>query len=180
MRKGLSSFVSHILALAISIIILSIVAANLFGYYRDTVEQSQRTQARIVSGEIAENIIRLYTNYKDSGTIPSEGESITLGKVKLSVPQKISGRSYIISFQDNDEYWISVDVEGAESDHVERRFSRVKISTMGTNSISESYSLNNIEIDLEGRVRKTDEVVLKYIRTNISGKIKDRIVMERI
>lgn len=180
MQKGLSSFVSHVLALAISIIILSIVAANLFDYYRDTVEQSQRTQARLVSGMTGENIIRLYTSYRDSDTEPIEGESLVLGKVKLSVPEKISGRSYIISLRDNDDYWIDVQVENSENEDVYRKYAAVEITTMNTPSVEEVYSLNNIGIDLEGRVRKTDEVVLKYIRNNTDGTINDKIIMERL
>ncbi|MFB6075691.1 MAG: hypothetical protein ABEK17_00965 [Candidatus Aenigmatarchaeota archaeon] len=180
MLKGLSSFVSHVLALAISIIILSIVAANLFGYYGDTVEQSQRTQARLVSGEIGENIIRLYTNYIDSDTEPMEGETLVLGKIRLSVPEKISGRSYIISLRDNDEYWIDVQIEGLKSENIYRNYAAVKITTMNTPGVEETYNLNNIGINLEGRVRKTDEIVLKYIRNNTDGTLNDKIVMERI
>lgn len=180
MRKGLSSFVSHILALAISIIILSIIASNLFGYYRDTVEQSQRTQTRIVGGEIGQNIIRLYTNYRGSEVKIGRGEDLVLGKIKLSIPQKISGRSYIIELQDNDEEWIEANVQNGVAKDTERQYAGIEVRTMASKPIVETYYLNNIGIELEGKVRKTDEILLKYIRENFNGTLEDKIVMERL
>lgn len=180
MEKGLSTYISHILALAVAMIILVVIATNLFEFYRSTARESQKTQARLISEKIGDNLLKLYTNYVNSDIRPEKGESLTLGRLELTIPEKISNRYYNITLINRDEYWIDVDVIGGEEKESERKFSSVKIFTLKAPKIEEEYRLNNIEIDIEGSVKKTDRIALKYVRSNSGGRVKDKIVMERL
>lgn len=178
-EKGISVFVSHVLAIGIAISILFIISTHFYSYYQQIVRQSQTIQGKRIAEEVSENLLKLYQIYEDSDFLPEQNK--TLGKLKLKIPEKISGRDYIIKLENRSEFWIHSDITVNGSNvsikSAERPFSKIVIQTEKIPKINLEYNLFNLEIPVEGKVESSDHVILKYIRRNENGKKKDKILL---
>jgi len=179
-KKGLSVFVSHIIAIAILFVVMIIISFQMYSYYFNLKENIQRSQATIVSQRIADVVFGLYTAYKDSDYTPEVGENLTLSEIYINLPEKIAGNNYEVSLQQHGDFW--VDVNASESSyHNERPYTSVKIETMGKPQKVYNYPIYNIvPVEVSGSVRKATKIKISYIRANENGEIKDYIKLERI
>ena len=178
MKKGLSIFMSHILAIAILFVILAVVSTQLFTYYMNIREETQKSQALSISQRVAEAVLGLYTNYRKSDYEPEEGGNRTLSEVYLNLPDKISGRDYTLSLEQHEKFWVEGSMENETSSKNERPYTSVKIEV---GSSVYTYPIYNIvSVNVSGSVKMADRIKISYIRKRENGETKDLITMERI
>ncbi len=178
-KKGVSVFISHVIAIAILFVVLTVVSSQLYSYYYDIKEESQRSQSRILSQKLSDNIITLYTNYKNSDYIPKEGNE-TLSEIFVNVPDKISGNNYELSLISHSKLWVDGYFENETTYQNKRPYAMVRVETEGNPSNVFDYPIYNVIIDLDGSVRRATKIRLSYVRENINGNKKDSIKLERI
>lgn len=178
-RKGLSVFISHVLAIAILFVVLIVVSSQLYNYYYSIKEQSQQSQALVLSQRVADNVLTLYTNYKESDFEPPEGENRILSVTYVNIPEKISGNNYILSLEQHGDFWIEGGMENESSSEDERSYTFVKVEIDGKPSATYTYPIYNVVANVIGSVRRTTKVKLSYIREKQSGELNDFIIMER-
>lgn len=179
--KGISVFVSHIIAVAILFAVLMVVSVNLYGYYFDFKENIMSSQSKIVSDRIAENILKLYVNYKESDFVPIKNSNITLSEIYLNIPEKISGNNYKIYLEQRGELWIECDVEDEEFYSEDIPYTSVKIEVEGKPSKAFSYPIYNIvSAYVNGSAERASRIKLSYVRENHEDDIEDYILMERV
>ena len=169
--KGISVFTSHVIAIAILFAILIIIASGMYSYYYSVRGETQQSQARVLSKRIADNVISLYTTYKESDYDPYQ--NTTLSVVYVNIPEKISGSSYELSLEQHKDFWIEGDVENESSHDNERPYTFVKVETDSFTHYQPIYNI--ISAKVSGSVRKATKVKLSYVR----GKGEDFIKMER-
>ncbi len=179
-RKGISVFISHILAIAILFAILIVVSTQVYSYYYSIKEESQRAQTTVLSQRVADNVFNLYTNYKDSDYEPEEGRNKTLSLVYINIPEKISGNNYILSLEQHGDLWIEGEMENESSSDNERPYTFVRIEIEGKPSATYNYPIYNIvSVNVSGSVRRATKIKLSYVREKQSGELKDFLMMER-
>ncbi len=181
-KKGLSDYISHILAIAIAFLILSLVASSMYDYYVNLTLESQRSEATAVSEDIAERMMDMYSEYRDKEIIPGPGEKEVLKSVELDVPDNIGGRNYDIRLNSSNQHWIEAEiVTTSEISIVDSRRPTARIVVEVTEFPEETYTyhLYNIETGLDGEARNPDRIRLEYIRKRENDKTMDTIEMSR-
>lgn len=181
-KKGVSDYVSHILAIAIALVILGLIASSMYDYYTDLVVESQRSEAETLSENIGDSILRLYSRYNGHGTVPEEGENITLATAEVDTPDRVAGRNYDIYLNSSRAYWIDARLESASNISLidaERPTAKIIVEVTDFPEKRYEYGLYNIEVDMKGRVSRPDGVVLRYMRENVGGNVIDTIKMSR-
>lgn len=178
-RKGISVFISHILAIAILFVIFIAVSVSMFDYYQGLREKVQESQAEILCWRVADNMIKLYTSYKTSDYEPEEGGNDTLSEIYLNIPEKISGSNYVLSLERHMEFWVDCIMENETQSQNERPYTLVKVETENPRN-TYSYPVYNLALDnVSGSVEKTTRVKLYYLREKQDGELQDYIIMER-
>jgi hypothetical protein len=181
-RKGISQYVSHILAIAIAFVILGLVTTNFYDYYRDVVQESQGAEASSLSERIGDEIITMYTQYNGNEKEPPKGGSITFASSTLSAPEKIGGSNYRIYLNSSKEHWINADLttSGEISTIETKRPAAMIIVKTGFPERTYVHRLYNIEVDMNGSAQNPDKIELSYVRSKDSqGNITDTVILER-
>ncbi|MBI4017343.1 MAG: hypothetical protein HY366_00145 [Candidatus Aenigmarchaeota archaeon] len=181
-NKGVSLYVSHMLALALLLAAFGFVSIGITNYYKGVSEKGQEAQALVVSQLLAENIVKLEYLYKNSvAGLSTNGTNITLAELVLDVPQKISGKPYVVTLTGHQDFWIinNVTVSGENKTILQesRPQAQVTITTDGPPSITFSYNIYNVVAALEGSAQRTDRIKLTYMRELVSGVTTDRVVL---
>ncbi len=178
--KGVSVFISHVIAIAILFVVMIGVSVEMYNYYFSVKEESQQSQARILSQRVADSVIRLYDNYRQSDYEPEEGKNTTLSEVYLNIPESISGNNYIISLENHGDLWIDGSLGDEESYQDDRPYTRVRIETEGKPSAVFVYPIYNVvSVEAGGSVRRATKIKLSYLRGMENGDVRDYVKMER-
>lgn len=180
--SGVSLYISHIFALAILLVAFGLVTLNMFNYYTAVSQEAQETQALLIAQAVAEEVVRLETLYRDSGARPeTNGTNITLARVFLDVPLRVSGKAYRIEMLPRQDLWLlnNITVGGKKTSALEeeRPYSRIVITTEGLPSIAFTYNFYNVFVKTEGSARNTDRIRLTYVRERVGGENVDKIVL---
>ena len=180
-KKGLSVFVSHVIAIAILFVVLIVISFQMYSYYYSIKGATQKSVSTLISREISNLILGLYTTYKNSMFTPSLGENETLAEIYMNIPEKIGGNSYEISLVQHGDFWIDANVAGSSSlSTTERPYTSVRIKIMGKPSSIYTYPVYNVvPLIVSGSSKKSTRIKLSYIRENKDGLIRDYIIMER-
>lgn len=179
-EKGISVFTSHVIAIAILFVILIVVSSSIFSYYYSIKEEVQASQAKALCQRIADNVLKLYTEYNRSDYRPWEGENDTLSEVYLNIPEKISGNGYTLSLRQRGDLWIEGTMENETAYKNERPYTSVRVDVEGNPSAVYSYPIYNMVLaNVSGSVRKATVIKISYLREKESGEIRDYIIMER-
>ena len=182
--KGISGFMSHVIAIAIAFVVLSMISVNMYDYYTNTVKETQKTQAKILGQKIGLSITKLYETFRNSDFEPNPGENFTFSELEITVPKQISGKAFSLELRENEDFWIWADIKVDGQDvklrEIRKPSNRIFIQTFEEPETTFTFDLYNIEIPVEGEFRQTDKVKFSYLRTNQNGKIKDKIIMERV
>ena len=179
--KGMFQYVSHIILIGVVIMILITITITMRDFYNMSVEQTQEIEAKIVANNIIDNIIRLHELYGNESITLNENESITMAEIILNVPNKIAGRDYEIELVNSGEFWIECDISTTDAVtiiDIDRPYAYVKITTFRPPTFEKAFKIPNVGIEIGGNARKTNKILLRYIKEN-SGKIKDKIIMSR-
>lgn len=179
--KGISEFTSHILIIAVAIVILALVASSMHNYYRDMVLESQQAEARVLSEKLGDEILEMYSKYEKSEVEPEKGENTTLASSTIGTPEGIAGRNYEIYLNSSKSHWINAELLSVANISVlrtKRPTARIVVKVTEFPEKTYNYLLYNIETNLTGFAKRPNKVELKYIRKN-DGNITDLIEMER-
>jgi|GEM_PF-1169566 len=180
-KKGISIFISHVIAIAILFVIMILVSVQFYNYYYSVKNEVQESQAKVLSQRVANDVLNLYTNYKYSNYELKEGENKTLSEVYINIPEKISGNNYIISLEQHGEFWIEGGIEGESSSEEERPYMSVRVKIESKPLVTYDYPIYNlISANVSGSVRMATKIKLSYVRENENGVLKDYIIMERV
>lgn len=182
MKKGISEFVSHVLAIAIAFVILALVASSMYNYYRSVVLESQEVEARALSERLGDKILKLYSKYEKSELRPDLGENLTLATSAVDTPGGIADRNYNLYLNSSMAHWINAELISVANISVirtRRPTARVIVKVVEFPKKTYQYFLYNIEINLTGSAKRPNKVDLNYIRKNEGGNITDLIRMER-
>lgn len=180
--KGISEFVSHILAIAIAFVILGIIASTMYNYYTSLVLESQSSEARSVSERIGDRVMEMYSKYDVKDVEPEPGKNLTLASATVDVPDGIAGRNYNIYLNSSKAHWINAELHSTANISVidtRRPTARILVEVTEFPERTYTYRLYNIEINATGKVRRPDKINLKYVRENKGGNITDRVIMDR-
>ena len=177
MKKGLSDYISHILAIAIAFIILGLVSSSMYDYYIEMTVESQRSEVEAMNEDIRNSIMNLYSEYRYKDIIPPENESEVLGEVEISLTPEIAGGRYRVELHSAEDEWIDFTVKSifeTTTTEVTRPTARITTHVLDFPQRNYTSYLYNIEINLEGNVTSPDDLRLEYVRKN-EGEIKDYI-----
>lgn len=142
--KGSSDYFSHILALAIAIVILSIVAATFHDYYVEKSIQSEEAEAEAVMRKVQSKALGIYTEYR-TREMETASEGQMLAETVFDLPEDIGGKNYEVGLNSSgDGPYVFVDVQGLTGGAYNR-------------------SMYNVDVDLEGSVTNPGEAKLQYI-----------------
>lgn len=145
--KGASDYFSHILALAIAIVVLSVVASTFHEYYVNKSIESQEAEAHGVMRSLETKVLGMYSEYR-SREMETVDEGEVVAQTTMDIPEEIGGRGYGISLNSaKDGPYINVSVDGFP----EKAYRR---------------SLYSIDVDVEGSVSGCREIRLNYIKGN--------------
>ncbi|MFP4634151.1 MAG: hypothetical protein ACLFM9_04270 [Candidatus Aenigmatarchaeota archaeon] len=179
--KGLSNYISHILAVAIAFLILSLIASSMYDYYVDLTMESQRSEAMALSEDLGNKIMDMYSQYGDVEIIPQQGETEVLTSTEVDVPDDVGGRNYNLRLNSSRKHWIETDLEAtAEVEVVDSRrpTARVVVEVTEFPEGTYKYHMYNIETNMTGHVSNPRKVKLEYVRVN-DGEVEDLIRMSR-
>lgn len=154
-KKGIHPYVSHVLVLAIFLVILALISSFLYDYYIETVKKSERSGAEVVGEKVGSEVLLLYSKYKHSGQFPSSSPNITLGKVTLNLPNQIAERDY----------------------RLELNPSNLSVQLLEFPRRTFTFSLYEIEANLSGTVKMPKQVELKYVREGNKSSYMDHIFL---
>ena len=179
--KGISVFVSHILAIAILFVALVAVSSQMYGYYHSLKETALETQARILSQRISENVFKLYTNYKESDYEPRKDSNETMSEIYLNIPDKISGNNYVVSLENRQDLWVEGGFYGEEFYSDVMPYSSVVIDVEGNPSGTFRYPIYNlVSTKVNGSATRASRIKISYVRENSPEGTTDYIFMERV
>ncbi len=143
--KGASDYFSHILALVIAIVILSVVTSTFYEYYHGKAMSSQDIEARRIMSDIESGVIDVFSEYGERD-FDNLGEEEAVVRKRLGMPESIGGNDYEASLVSQNGGYILVNVSGV-------------------NGKSYNRSLYNIDVGLEGSVEGPSEARLEYIES---------------
>lgn len=181
-NKGLSQFVSRIILLGVSFIILGLLSASMYNFYVDLTMESIRTDSFAISERIGNEIHEMYSKYSEFHKELEEGENMTLSVSTISVPDNIAGRNYNLYFNSSKDHWIDAEIFSTpDISIVDTRRPTARINTEITEYPRAIlvYKLYNIEIEVTGEVENPDVLELRYVREkDIEEGIIDTVVIE--
>ncbi len=150
-NKGISDYFSHILALAIAIIVLFLVASTFHEYHIGLSSVHEESEANLVLENIASVSLKLHSEYGESESNGFNGT--ILAKKKLDLPEKIGGNRYRVSFEDEGDAYIFLDI---------------------TSLRGETYNktLYGLDIDLEGSFQSPGDALVEYVAHEDSDLIR--------
>ncbi|MFP4116420.1 MAG: hypothetical protein ACLFQ8_01620 [Candidatus Aenigmatarchaeota archaeon] len=150
-KKGVSDYFSHILALAITIVILSLVMSTFHDYYVDVAERSQQSEAMAVNREVGDAILNLYSTYRYRDFDSEENE--TLGEKTVDLPRKIAGQGYNVRLNSTGQ---------------------IVVETTGFPKRTYIRSLYGIDIRLEGKLEEPGTSTVEYVSGGTEDLVKLR------
>lgn len=181
--KGISEYMSHVLAIAVAFVILGLVASSLYSYYKNVTLESQRSEARTLSERVGDEILKLYSKYEGSEVEPSEGQNVTLASSTIDTPEGIGGENYNLYLNTSKAYWVDAGLSSSSDLSVvqtKRPMAKVVVEVTGFPGKTYAYNLYNIPINLTGSTSRPDKIKVTYIRENEGGNLTDTIRMERV
>ncbi len=179
--KGAYPVLTHSIFVALTIMVLSLIALTILLLYNESIKQTASTQLSQVNQQIGDEIFKLYQTGKKSNINPEPNRSVLLGRTELFIPPKISGRKYFIRLEEIPPSWIYISnftVSNTPANTTEERpFARV-ISRTVDPGVEVFTPVRNLEIGLQGLVEGGRQpIYLEYYRYNFENTIYDKITL---
>lgn len=181
MGKGQANLIEYVLTILFSVVILIGVTTLIYSFYSAAIRTDAEKGLRELSIQIADNILKLYKNAKDSKAQPSNSSSILIGEIDLSLPSQVSRRNYEIFLVSTNPIWVNVInfTIGGQNVSSITKTSGAKIVAKTTQNpfVTMEYDIPNIDVSVQGRSVNGADSKLRYYRYNFNGTVYDKIVL---
>lgn len=179
--KGQSNLIDFVLSILFSVIILVVVAALAYSFYRNALTQDVTKSLNEVTLQISDAILKVYQQGKQSTASPTSGTSVLLATVNLNLPAKISSRNYEIDFVPINPLYASltnVSIGGLNESYILKTDgAKIVARTTDDPIITVTKDLPNVDINIQGNAVDGINASLQYYRYNSGGTVYDKITL---
>ena len=181
MSKGQAKLIEYVLTISFSVIILIGVTTMIYSFYITAIRTDAEKSLQELSIQVADNILKLYKNAKDSKAQPANSSSILIGEIDLSLPSHVSRRNYEIVLISSNPIWaniINFTVDGQNvSSIIKTSGAKIVARTTQTPFVTVEYDVPNIDVGVQGRSVNGADSKLSCYRYNFNGTVYDKIVL---
>lgn len=180
MSKAQATLIENVLLILLGSLMLTFIGVTMYGFYQEHLKREIENSLRQIAIDTASNILRLYEAGRKSRSYVEENSSRMLLELELSLPERVSGRSYEMLLVSPNPIWSTfstIMVGGKEVVSVPTTpGAKIIVKTTQKPYITVEYDLPNIDVSLQGITDGTD-AVLRYYRYNFNGIERDKIVL---
>jgi hypothetical protein len=179
--KGQANLIEYVLTILFSVVILISISSLIYSLYSTALKTDIEKGLKQLSMQVADNILKLYANAKNSKAQPQNSSSILISELDLNLPSHISRRNYEIFLVSGSQIWVNVINLTVESQNISSsiKTSGAKIVAKTTQDpfVTVEYDIPNIDVGVQGRSANGVDSKLSYYRYNFNGSVYDKIVL---
>jgi len=180
--KGLSKFVTYSLIILSSFVVLIFLTTLIYSYYEQVLRTNIQTGLKQIAAQTADNILYLYDEAKGSDASPVNSSSVVLSTIDLNYPDQVVDRNFEVELVSSPGIWsmiTNLTIKGTNATIMKESVSGAKVIAKTTQRpiVDYEYDVPNVPIKLQGKFSSGDNDILRLIRYNYNGTLKDVIIL---
>ena len=179
--KGQSRFVSYMLTVLFSILVLTSISALVYTVYRAALEREIRAELAQIATQTKDNLIKIYDSGKNSRIQPTNYTSALISEIDLNLPDSVAKLNYevdLISASSLYSYLTAATIGGVNISGIkDASAAKVIAKTTQDPIVALEFDLPNLDINIQGKIRNGLNDVLRYYRHNQNSTIYDTVIL---
>jgi hypothetical protein len=179
--KAQANLIQYAMTILFGVIVIVSLTFLVYSFYENYREAEITRSLKTLAMQTSDGIVKIYQNYRNVGSEPTNESTIVLYEGELDLPQRVSNINYEIMLVSSNPSWSTIEEFTINGESVTPTFktSGAKIIAQTTQKpfVTIEQDVPNIDIDIQGRSANGQDTQIVYYRFNTNGTIYDKIVL---